>query len=498
MKNIIHYHFVITLLAITGTLSAQERTFKEAAGALSSKVEQSRIELTNIQQRIREEKAPLTSRLRELENAQDVVKKEYDEVLRQRDTRAIDISSLKTKVENKKKQNEYLAGLVDDYISQFESRLHIGEVQRYKETVTTGKNAAANSNLSLSEKFDARIELLELSLDRLEEGIGGAIYEGSAVDANGVVGEGKFVQLGPIAWFVGKDDTHLGIADARVGSNEPSLIPLPEESKMGMAGFRTSNSAVLLIDSTRGTAQKIEETKESTVEQIKKGGAVMWPLLALAGISLLVGLIKWIQLLRVQRMSAKRFNNMMVCLVNGQKDSAAEAAGKVRGPIGKMLSSAVDHYEEPRELIEEVLYEKVLDARSKLNSFIPFIKITAAASPLLGLLGTVSGMINTFKLITVLGTSDAQNFSSGISEALITTQWGLIVAIPSLMLAAFLSRKAKTVLDDMEKLSVRFLNQIPGAEDEDSDDEETPTPQPPKISDTTESDLDLDMGLPQT
>jgi biopolymer transport protein ExbB len=108
-------------------------------------------------------------------------------------------------------------------------------------------------------------------------------------------------------------------------------------------------------------------------------------------------------------------------------------------------------------------------------------------------------MINTFKLITVLGTSDAQNFSSGISEALITTQWGLIVAIPALMLAAFLARKAKTVLDDMEKLSIRFMNQIPEP-DEKGDTPPPPAP-PKKPAPSVDLDLEIDLdgdALPQT
>jgi hypothetical protein len=74
------------------------------------------------------------------------------------------------------------------------------------------------------------------------------------------------------------------------------------------------------------------------------------------------------------------------------------------------------------------------------------------------LLGTVTGMINTFKLITIFGTGDASTFSSGISEALLTTMWGLVTAIPALLMAAFLSRKARTTLDDMEKLAVRMMN----------------------------------------
>jgi biopolymer transport protein ExbB len=108
--------------------------------------------------------------------------------------------------------------------------------------------------------------------------------------------------------------------------------------------------------------------------------------------------------------------------------------------------------------MEETMFEKVLDAKVRLNSWIPFVKIAAAVEPLFGLLGTVTGMINTFKLITVFGTQDASTFSSGIAEALITTEWGLITAIPCLLMAAFLARKARAVIDDMEKLGVRIMN----------------------------------------
>jgi CBS domain-containing protein len=120
----------------------------------------------------------------------------------------------------------------------------------------------------------------------------------------------------------------------------------------------------------------------------------------------------------------------------------------------------VEHLKEPAELIEEVMYETVLATRLKLQRFLPFIAISAASAPLLGLLGTVTGIINTFKLITVFGSGDVKTLSGGISEALITTEFGLIVAIPSLLLHAFLSRKARHIIDEMEKTAIAFNNQI--------------------------------------
>ena len=109
-------------------------------------------------------------------------------------------------------------------------------------------------------------------------------------------------------------------------------------------------------------------------------------------------------------------------------------------------------------MIEEILYEKMLHTKPKLERMLPFLSLAAATSPLLGLLGTVTGMINTFKLITVFGTGDPKRLSSGISEALVTTEYGLIIAVPCLLLFALLSRKAKGILASMEQTAVGFVN----------------------------------------
>ena len=85
----------------------------------------------------------------------------------------------------------------------------------------------------------------------------------------------------------------------------------------------------------------------------------------------------------------------------------------------------------------------------------------ATIGPLLGLLGTVTGMITTFNMISLFGTGDPRTMSSGISEALITTEYGLIISIPALLLHAFLSRRVKTVLGSMEQSSISFINGLP-------------------------------------
>jgi biopolymer transport protein ExbB len=112
------------------------------------------------------------------------------------------------------------------------------------------------------------------------------------------------------------------------------------------------------------------------------------------------------------------------------------------------------------ELAEEVLYERLIPVREQLRRWLPFIAVTAAVAPLLGLLGTVSGLIKTFSVIAVEGTGEAQSISGGISEALITTLFGLSVAIPAFMAHALLSRRAKGIEQKSERLALVFLNEI--------------------------------------
>ena len=163
---------------------------------------------------------------------------------------------------------------------------------------------------------------------------------------------------------------------------------------------------------------------------------------------------------RVSQPSPKKVERLLGAVTAKDFAAAKKIAADMSGPTGEMLRSGLEHIRETKDLVKEVMFEKMLETRLKLNSFLPFVAICAAAATLMGLLGTVTGIINTFKMITVFGTGDAKTLSGGISEALITTEFGLIIAIPSLLLHAFLSRKARRHVDGMEKTAVKFVNRF--------------------------------------
>lgn len=438
-----------------------ESNFATAAESVQRKLEQSISELNKLREQIAAEHIPLSRKLSDLESELVEVRIEYQKTTRLLDSRALDLSNLRSEIKSRQEEATYISNLLGEYVRNFESRLHIAEVQRYREALETAKLAPENSNLSEQEIFEAQAALLAVSLERLGDALGGTRFEGTATDSVGSIHHGTFVLVGPAALFMSDDGTNIGTAEQRLGSLEPTIIAFGNEADADVTAEVVSDSAGLFpLDSTLGNAHKIEGTKETLLGHIKKGGPVMYPIFGLAGAALLVAVFKWLSLAFLRKPSQKRINALLNSVAEHDEQAVRQQVKTIKGPVGRMLSVAVEHIKEPRELIEEVMYEKVLATRLKLERFLPFIAISAASAPLLGLLGTVTGIINTFKLITVFGSGDVKTLSGGISEALITTEFGLIVAIPSLLMHAFLSRKARGIVNEMEKTAVAFVNQV--------------------------------------
>jgi biopolymer transport protein ExbB len=430
-----------------------------AKSRVQQQLEQSLAQLSALREQMAAEKVPLSRQLSELESELINVRLEYQKTARLLDSRTLDISNLRNQIKSRKEEITYLSNLLSEYARNFESRLHIAEIQRYREALDKARLAVDSSNLSQEDIFQLQTNLITTSLQRNYEMVGGTSFQGKAVDDEGLVKDGTFILVGPSALFRSEDGQEVGAAQQRLGSLEPTIIPfLKEEDTQAAAQVVTNQSGYIPLDPTLGNAHKMEATQETFLQHVQKGGVVMIPIFVMAGAACLVALYKWLSLSLVRMPSQKRIHRFLDVVKNEGQRRAQEEAEAMRGPVGKMLAAGVEHMDEPRELIEEVMYEKVMATRLKLQGLLPFVAISASSAPLLGLLGTVTGIINTFKLITVFGSGDVKTLSGGISEALITTEFGLIVAIPSLLLHAFLSRKAKGIVDKMEKIAVNFLN----------------------------------------
>jgi biopolymer transport protein ExbB len=114
----------------------------------------------------------------------------------------------------------------------------------------------------------------------------------------------------------------------------------------------------------------------------------------------------------------------------------------------------------PKELLEEHLYAVLLRQRLHYERWLPLLAVIATAAPLMGLLGTVTGMVRTFALITVFGTGNAGKLASGISEVLVATELGLMVAIPTLIAHGFLSHRIHKNLALLERYALEFVTVV--------------------------------------
>jgi len=169
------------------------------------------------------------------------------------------------------------------------------------------------------------------------------------------------------------------------------------------------------------------------------GGLFVYPILAVAAIGLLL-IADRIYYLLASKASPSLVSKVVACLVRNDAAKARDLIPSARKPIARVLLAAAEAVDKPPEQREVAMESALLAEAPKLERSLSMLGALAGVAPLLGLLGTVSGMIATFDTISSAGTGNPRLLSGGISEALITTQLGLMVAIPLLLSHAWLSR----------------------------------------------------------
>jgi biopolymer transport protein ExbB len=197
-------------------------------------------------------------------------------------------------------------------------------------------------------------------------------------------------------------------------------------------------------------------------ELVIAGGWLMLPIILCSVVAMAI-IIERLWTLRQSRVVPENLVSQVMSLHNdGQMTPENTAALKKSSPLGCILAAGLINREHSRlimkEAIEEVGHQVVHDLERYLNT----LGTIASISPLLGLLGTVIGMIKVFSAITLVGVGDPTVLAGGISEALITTATGLSVAIPSLMFHRYLSGKVERLVVVMEEEALRMVEVIQG------------------------------------
>ena len=199
--------------------------------------------------------------------------------------------------------------------------------------------------------------------------------------------------------------------------------------------------------------------KDELREFFKNGGILMYPIVTLFALGLLVALWRfvWLMVVGFGGLSTRR---CIKALKKGDVDTARQLSAKVHGKVGKVLKTVLAKNYAGREGAEKALEELFSADVPKLESGLTWISVFAATAPLLGLLGTVMGMIELFDVITMHGTSDPKLLAGGISIALVTTEAGLIVAIPLQLIHTFLMNRADALRTRMESAGLTVLNAL--------------------------------------
>lgn len=209
----------------------------------------------------------------------------------------------------------------------------------------------------------------------------------------------------------------------------------------------------------------IGDTKELTWQEklkdfFKKGGIVMYPLLLVAIFAMLLCLERFIVLSIRGRINNRFVKKLNVMILEKNYDDAVNHCLKQESALAMVLSAVLSKASETRESAERALQEALLREQPKLERRMGLLAAMGTIAPLLGLLGTVTGIITLFNVITEVGTNDARVLAGGISEALITTETGLVIAIPVMILHGLLSEKIEKVVSELYVQSTSLLNKL--------------------------------------
>lgn len=317
--------------------------------------------------------------------------------------------------------------------------------------------AALQSNEYLQAGSGAKIDqLFGATLDLLD-GLGKVNREpGSFFLADGTEAKGTLIRIGQIAAYGIAGESGGALAPAGDGRMKVWAASSADTARALAQGKGPDTLDIFLFESRQNAIE--EKTGRSLVELINSGGSIAWIIVGLGLLAAGLVVLRMIFLRNASASTGRVATDVGGLVHEGRLDEALYACKKLKGSTARVVASAIRNLERDREHVEDIVSEQILHESAHLNRFGAFIIVIAAVSPLLGLLGTVTGMISTFDIITEFGTGDPKLLSSGISIALVTTEVGLIVAIPALIFGNLLSGWAESIKDDMEKAALHVMN----------------------------------------
>ncbi len=193
------------------------------------------------------------------------------------------------------------------------------------------------------------------------------------------------------------------------------------------------------------------------------GGPLMYVILLFSIVGLTVIIERFIYFIFIEQGSYDKIKSEIKIYVERKDINGAKAVcSRYNTSVSRVIMVILENIGDERDLLEEKIREVVLDEIPIMEKFMWLLGMAAHVTPLVGLLGTVTGMIKAFNVIAVQGVGKPEMLATGISEALITTASGLTVAIPAVIFYNYFNKKIDKKINEMEKAAVEFLNVLGG------------------------------------
>lgn len=430
------HKFILVALSLTMfTVQAEQSSTDKTAATIKSilnDIQSAEKKLASTQVRISKEQAALSKQIFQEEQALTKLRKDAALQRRLADEDTLSLTKLQSRLDTWQQQQQYQNNLLNRFVREY-----------------SHQEQAANTQ-------DALLAEVVKVIQAQENALYPQFIQQNIVLDNGDITQADTLQVGPVAWFSVES---LNIA---------GLLDLTENSKIAKVALIQSNKAEnsltqamqsLTAESAKALPVQLtfdpsltrmiasQAQQENAFEHMKKGGLWVLPIMAFACFALVIALLKAIQLFRLAKIKLYSQSQLVQLFAQQKVDN-------FQGMQASLFQLSLDN--DKGTARDDQLFNQLTSNKHQLENWVGAIAITASVSPLLGLLGTVSGMIETFKMMTLFGSGDPEVVSGGIAQALITTELGLVVAIPALVLNALLSRKVKSYYTQLEAFAVQL------------------------------------------
>ncbi|CAH7163833.1 MotA/TolQ/ExbB proton channel family protein [Vibrio chagasii] len=383
------------------------------------------------EQELKALKAELEAKRTSVQNATDVLTKTFSDNENK-------LARLEEKLRLETGSLGELFGVVRQNAKELGAELSstVNSVDRADHTATVEQIIDAKSLPSmpqLSGLWMSMVEQIQASSELSKSQIAFINGEGNTnkVDAYRLGSIGLVTDQGYVSWNTQREDA---IAYFKQPENGPTLTSL--------SSLANGEVANVVVDPSRGLMLEQLALTPSLSDRLQAGGVVGKVILGLLAIGLIIALVRGVSLAIARQKIRAQLKN-------------PEQAGD--NPLGRVLAVYNKEQNQTVEALELRLLEAVVDEQTHLEKGLSMLKLLAALAPMLGLLGTVTGMIETFQVITQFGNGDPKVMAGGISMALVTTVLGLVAAMPLLLAHNILSTQAENIRNILEKQGIGLV-----------------------------------------